>query len=437
MEIKCEKCGKHYRIDETRIKGPVARLRCRQCQNILEVRNPLAATPTPPPEPSPAPEPDPAAAPAPGPSVEPAPRRPVVAAEPVKVRFGLTAKISLLMLAISLIPFGLLWFVTFQETGNRIRANSELIMAETAEGLGRQVDEWLDKNVRILEAAAGFPQIKGMDPAAQEPILKAINAAYPWMYLVFTLDAQGMNLARNDGQALRDYSDRDYYKGVLGGKDLAWQTLIGKTSKKPALVLAVPIKRGGQIIGVMAAAMTTDDISKSVARWRQGETGFAFLVDETGKVVAHQIRDFVVKERNLKNHPLVAAYQSEKRAQIRSFADEQGNPVQGYVRGNRYGWALALQQAQREVFSDLARVKQFALALLAATVVVVLLVAWLAARALVKPIAQLTDMAEKMSMGDLEVEVNIHSRDEIGQLAAAVGRMQTSLRMAIERLRRR
>ena len=75
--------------------------------------------------------------------------------------------------------------------------------------------------------------------------------------------------------------------------------------------------------------------------------------------------------------------------------------------------------------------------LLAATVVVVLLVAWLAARALVKPIAQLTDMAEKMSMGDLEVVVNIRSRDEIGQLAAAIGRMQTSLRMAIERLRRR
>ena len=77
------------------------------------------------------------------------------------------------------------------------------------------------------------------------------------MYLVFTTDLNGMNVARNDDNDLKDYSDRQYVQDITSGKDIAWQNLIGKTSKKPALVIAVPIQKNGQTIGVMAAAMTT------------------------------------------------------------------------------------------------------------------------------------------------------------------------------------
>ena len=74
------------------------------------------------------------------------------------------------------------------------------------------------------------------------------------MYLVFTTDINGMNVARNDGKELKDYSDRQYVQDITSGKDLTWQNLIGKTSKQPALVIAVPIRKNNQTIGVMAAA---------------------------------------------------------------------------------------------------------------------------------------------------------------------------------------
>ena len=153
------------------------------------------------------------------------------------------------------------------------------------QGLGEQVDAWIDNNVSVLRTAANLAEIVSMDREKQEPVLKAIQQEYPWMYLVFTLDADGMNVARDDGNLLKDYSDRQYYKDAIGGKKLSWQTLIGKTSKKPALVLAVPVKDGDRLVGVIAAAMTIDVISANIANWRQGDTGFAFLVDEKGFVV--------------------------------------------------------------------------------------------------------------------------------------------------------
>ena len=114
-----------------------------------------------------------------------------------------------------------------------------------------------------------------------------------------------------------------------------------------------------------------------------------------------------------------------------------GNAINGQVKGIKYGWALAIQQNVKEVFSPLQKVQRFAWMLLGITVVFVTLIALISARAVVTPIMKLTDAAERMSLGDLNVDIDINSKDEVGLLAQAISRMQTSLRMAVERLRGR
>ena len=50
---------------------------------------------------------------------------------------------------------------------------------------------------------------------------------------------------------------------------------------------------------------------------------------------------------------------------------------------------------------------------------------------------KLTDAAERISVGELNTDIDIHSNDEISDLADTIGRMQESIRLSIERLRRR
>jgi HAMP domain-containing protein len=56
---------------------------------------------------------------------------------------------------------------------------------------------------------------------------------------------------------------------------------------------------------------------------------------------------------------------------------------------------------------------------------------------LTKRIKSLTETAYRISLGELKVDVGIKSKDEIGDLADAIYRMQDSIRLSIERLRRR
>ena len=54
-----------------------------------------------------------------------------------------------------------------------------------------------------------------------------------------------------------------------------------------------------------------------------------------------------------------------------------------------------------------------------------------------RKIKSLTETAYRISVGELGAEVGIKSKDEIGDLADAISRMQDSIRLSIERLRRR
>jgi len=446
MKIQCENCGKKYKFDEGKIKGQSVKLKCRACKNIMVVEKPTPQTEdlidigsieASPQVDGPAFD---STAPFDNKTVGKTVAGSGVETEsaPKKIRFGLFFKIVILMLVVSLFPLGVYWAITFNKTSNLVRVSTENFMAQTALGLSNQVDEWIDKNVRVLKTAARLPEIVSMNRSLQEPALKAIQKEYPWMYLVFTVDLKGLNTARNDGKPLKNYSDRQYYKDVaIKGKALTWQTLIGKTSKKPALVLAVPIISAGRTIGVMAAAANIDDISKSVARWRRGRTGYAFLVDETGKVVSHQVKQFVVQQKNLNRHPMVQTYRRAKKAETATFKDDRGREVFGHVRGNRYDWALVIRQESEEVFEPLKGVQLFFYTLLIVTIFVVSIVAWFFARALVKPIMMLTDIAERMSLGELDNKVNVKAKDEIGLLALAIERMRISLNMAMARLRKK
>ena len=55
----------------------------------------------------------------------------------------------------------------------------------------------------------------------------------------------------------------------------------------------------------------------------------------------------------------------------------------------------------------------------------------------VNPIRQLSEVADRISMGDMDARINVKATGEIGVLAQSIERMQTSVKAAVERLQKR
>ncbi len=350
-----------------------------------------------------------------------------------KTGMGLYPKIISFMLLISLCPLCLFFIFIYTETSSKIQKDTEILMTETTTSLTKQIDLWVDNNVSVLKTAAGLSAIKSMEQNSQEEILKTIRKEYPWMYLIFIVDEKGKNVSRSDGKPLKDYSNRQYFKDIINGKDLSWQTLIGKTSGKPALVISVPIKINGKIKGVIAAAMTTDVISKYIATWSKGSTGYAFLLDEKNKIIAHPKQEYVLNEKIFNDHPILS---SGEKTYTKTFMDENGQKTIGFLNKNNLGWSIIVQQGKSEIYSPLTRFQIFISLFFVCSTIIVILVAWMLGKQIVKPIMVMTDAANEISMGNFDIKLDIHTRDEIGLLANSISRMQTSLAFAMKKIKK-
>jgi len=121
---------------------------------------------------------------------------------------------------ISLLPFVIFWFLTFRETSDRMRSDSEALLAQTAKDWPIR---WTGGSTPFRRAAYGHQAARHPfhepRPAGSDP--QAISREYPWMYLVFTVAPNGMNVARSDGQPLVSYADRQYIQDIVPAKPSA------------------------------------------------------------------------------------------------------------------------------------------------------------------------------------------------------------------------
>lgn len=352
-----------------------------------------------------------------------------------RIRFGIFHKVLLTMVLVSVVPLTATWYVNYLNSTDSIGRSIEFQFKQGLGHLTHHVNSWVDMNRRMLNQNARLPDILSMNQKRQEPTLKLIASEYDWNYLVFTVAPDGQNIARSDGKKTRFYGDRVYVKQVIEGEPLGKQVLIGKTSGKPALVMAVPIRQQEKLKGVLAIAMTIAELSERVTTTRIGETGFAFLVDESGKIIAHPSAEMTGSRQDLSANPAVAAGLAGEETGRLVYADQQGRKIISHMQRTADGWLMVMQQDYKEAYAALEENNRHAVILLAITVLLVIIIALLFSRRISGPILQLTKAAEEVSRGKVDTTIEGTDRgDEIGLLATAINRLRNSTRLAMERL---
>lgn len=322
-------------------------------------------------------------------------------------------------------------------------ARSRIVMGAQTElqGTGNLVEStvstWLELNLKALQGLTLQPDIISMDAEQQRPVLQAVANAYPYMYLISTTDLTGMNVARNDDAELTDYSDRDWFKGASRGAPVTYQTLIGRSTGQPALVISMPIKNAsGKIVGVMMFAADLTDLVKQTQVSMIGEGGFSYVVDVKNQALAHPNPTYTAELRDMSDYPPVAALRQGQSGAI-TFTDEDGVRWRAYGATLENGWAVFAQRPESEIFAPANQLQTVIVILMLAVGAVMLVLTWLSIRRTLQPIAALTETISAISAGDLNRVAEVKSQDEIGVLAHTFNTMTSQLRNMVGSLEQR
>jgi len=161
---------------------------------------------------------------------------------------------------------------------------------------------------------------------------------------------------------------------------------------------------------------------------------YAFVADGKGEVVAHTLGTFPPE---LRQGLSVGGQHQAQRREISlrgKTVYETGVPVlEGQAGSVHVGfWRDAVEKEIRQALLPL-------IGIIAIVPFVGALLSFLLADWIVRPIVGLREIADKVTMGDLETSVSgecVRSRDEIGDLARSLERMRSSLKAAMLRLSR-
>jgi signal transduction histidine kinase/CheY-like chemotaxis protein len=190
---------------------------------------------------------------------------------------------------------------------------------------------------------------------------------------------------------------------------------------EPHMYLGLASRGNGT--GALVAEINLKVIHDTVAAIRVGASGFGFVVDQDGRVIAHPDETLVLRQSRLP--PSFAADKNADLAFATDFAGQRVVTTTRDIEGST--WRIILEQPASEALAPVYTALWTTGALVVAAILGSLLAGYLLAGRLARPLSQLRDGAAKIAQGDLSTQLTVSRDDEIGQLAEEFNRMARAL----------
>lgn len=347
--------------------------------------------------------------------------------------FKLGTKIITLLALLVLLSISIIGVLSTSSQVSLINNNLVYTTKELSTGLSQQIDAFLSEHISLLEGISSTNDLKLYNIQDQKALLQETNKKHKDFALIFVTDAKGQQVARSDDKSQFDnMSERDYFKTVSSQKKtVVSDVLISKTTGKPAVVIAIPIFNvQGDFQGILGATLDLSIIEEMRSKITIGETGYAFLTDTQGQILAHPDKKMVEERSNVSDVEVVKkALAGESGAQIYEY---NGVEVFGsYTIVPTTGWAVVVRQTHDDAFSSITQTQIKMVSTAAFILVVTIIVGFTLSKRMIKPLLTLKEAAKQLAEGNLAYDFKINEGDEVGELSKSFIEMRESLKSLV------
>lgn len=277
--------------------------------------------------------------------------------------------------------------------------------------------------LRIAEAQGFYDTIFFVDPAG-----------YGVVGVEFT--SQGRVMPRQEAEAFA-VADREWFQQAIRGNDTFSEPVVSRATGNLVSTVAIPVRVGAQIIGVVRGAVKVDTILDRVSNLNRGPGSEIYVLDTQSHPVTpaqsiHQMGQAVNTEagRNI----------SARRSGVGQYQNAAGTPVVGsYTYMPLLGWGLVQETRQDVAFAELNVVFWRLLGVTG----VVLALAIVASLVLVRSVLgtlggdpeYAASVVRRVALGDLTETIQLRDNDS-HSLLASIRVMQQSLREMLDEVMR-
>lgn len=364
----------------------------------------------------------------------------------------ISGKLILIGAIILILPLGAIGYFSITEASQALQASTEEQLVSRTEELAAGIDDVLQSEMRLArEISIGNTTIDSLtlletegEEAAAE-LLAALNRKLRRFDATAGLgeNYQGVVAMGTDGTVVAasadnyigvEIPDRDYFIAAMEGNTNVGMPSVNRVTGELFVGLGTPVTdETGNIVGAVAPLLNLSFLRDLILSARIGETGYAFMVDSNGLIIAHPDETLIMETNinELAGMEEIARRTAANETGIDNYIFDGIDKTAGFSAVPTTGWSIVLSLPDIEFLAPVVAVRNLVLIIGVAAFVAAMLLFIFFARSISQPLRRAVTFAGQVAEGDLTVSFEHKQNDEVGELATALRNMIQNLQRIV------
>lgn len=355
------------------------------------------------------------------------------------------AKLTILCLFLVLFTAGVLSFFADQRVEATLKEEIVSSMTQQSNGISSDIGRFMFSRLNDIRMASKNPYFRDLNNNPEELTLRLqelenLNDLY---YSFSLFDTNRYRIADSKRISVgKQHSNDLYWLQFEDGTDMAVDVSKSESVGRVVMHFASTIESFSEesTVGVLVGRILVNELYKIVGEYSlSSDTSRNLdinLIDSNGTVLYSNTDPSNILSTKYVNFDLISSLNEPGV----NFLETQDalyfvSREMGYLSFSGNDWTLILSIPKEKAFSPLAQIREQILLAVLPVLILTIVLALVAANVFVKPIVKLSQAAEELSKGNLDIELPTGSKDEIGKLAKQMAQTSQSLIGQIEEQR--
>ena len=247
---------------------------------------------------------------------------------------------------------------------------------------------------------------------------------------LFFSDIEGKSFTSSGKKG--DISEKDYFKEIIrqGKSYVISRPVLDEITGKPAFHILVIVRDfDGEKVGVLGGSILLETISKVTSDIKVGKSGYGWIIDDVGTMIAHPIVEERFNLNLLRTDKIKINKKDAEKIIIGEAAsiiakDKGGNDlfmITSKIK-NTPNWSIGISVPLRDKYSEANKIIIETGIYMVIGLILVIFISVFIASSLSKPLSEVANLAEKLSDYKFNNKISkklINRKDEIGVLSRA------------------
>lgn len=302
-----------------------------------------------------------------------------------------------------------------------------------------EIDSFLVESKDLVNLLADQPEVIEKDEEEIRNLLNSVSNNYDQFLNLYLGSADGEMIIVPDQDLPSDFDPRErpWFQNAENTDQAVWtDTYVDAGSGN--LIISVArrvLDQNGDLVGVLAGDISLAGISELVGTTKVGETGYTFMIDSSSKVLAHP--DSQLVEDRFDASQLFNTSQA--------IAGESGFIEYDFEGEERLASYRPIEEIDGAIFAQIPIAEAYSanrevlrqiitLSIIVLLVLIIVIIIYVT-KNVVRPIVHYGEQMQRVSKGDLDVELKIQRKDELGHLGNIFNQMVKDLKNLVQNIK--